>query len=68
MPVILGEAAMELWLSSEDLPSEVAGAVLQPYDAAAMRARQASTRVNNARYDAPDALTDDDPVQQSLGF
>jgi putative SOS response-associated peptidase YedK len=68
MPVILMPDALALWLAPEELPAEVASSVLQPYDAAKMLARDASTRLNNAAYDAPDVLVDDDPVQQSLGF
>jgi putative SOS response-associated peptidase YedK len=68
MPVILAPDALALWLEPEELAPDVATSVLQPYDATPMRARDASTRLNNARYDAPDVLHDDDPVQQSLGF
>ncbi|HTJ24889.1 MAG TPA: SOS response-associated peptidase [Candidatus Limnocylindria bacterium] len=68
MPVILTPDALALWLAPEELPAEVASSVLQPYDPAKMCAHDASTRLNNAGYDAPDVLVDDDPVQQSLGF
>jgi putative SOS response-associated peptidase YedK len=68
MPVILTPDAIPLWLAPEELPPDVASSVLQPYDATRMRARDVSTRLNNAGYDAPDVLQDDDPVQQSLGF
>jgi putative SOS response-associated peptidase YedK len=68
MPVILAPDAFDLWLAQAELPPDVAGSVLQPYDPALMRARDASMRLNNAAYDAPDVLRDDDPVQQSLGF
>jgi hypothetical protein len=33
-----------------------------------MRARPASTRLNNASYDAPDVLDADQPLQPTLGF
>jgi hypothetical protein len=41
-------------------------ALLLPCDAAAMHVRPASTRLNAAKYDAPDVLIDDDPVQEQL--
>ena len=33
-----------------------------------MKAVPASSRLNSARYDAPDVLIDDDPVQGDFGF
>lgn len=68
MPVILPPEAVDVWLSSEDLPHDVRGAMLRPYEAAEMRSRAVSTRLNDARYDAPDILLHEDPVQQSFGL
>jgi putative SOS response-associated peptidase YedK len=61
MPVILRGPAVELWLDPEPLPPEVAASLLRPLDAALMRVREVSTRVNNANYDAPDVLAGADP-------
>ncbi len=68
MPVILDPASIDLWLSPEGLPPEVARAVLQPYDPAAMVSREVSRRVNNAKYDEADVLDADDVRQTTLGF
>lgn len=61
MPVILAGDAIDLWLDPEPLPPEVAASVLRPMDAALMRVREVSTRVNNANYDASDVLEASDP-------
>jgi putative SOS response-associated peptidase YedK len=66
MPVILADDALDRWLSTEDLSPPQARALLLPYNAAAMQSRTVSMRLNNARYDAPDVLIDNDPVQDSL--
>jgi putative SOS response-associated peptidase YedK len=66
MPVILPQGAIDLWLSPEALPPDIAGSMLQPYDADAMIARDVSRRVNNANYDAPDVLGPDDSRQTML--
>jgi putative SOS response-associated peptidase YedK len=66
MPVILASGALDLWLGADQLSKEDADAILRPYAASEMRAQRASTRLNNVRYDAPDVLHDDDPVQESL--
>lgn len=68
MPVILPSSALDLWLAPEPLPSGVAAAMLQPFDAGAMQGRDVSMRLNDARYDAPDVLTYRDPVQQGFSF
>ena len=68
MPVILPDDALDVWLGESDLPTDVLRAMLWPYQAESMTARSASGRLNNARYDAPDVLVDDDPVQQGLGL
>lgn len=68
MPVILPDDALDVWLAQEELPSEVVRSLLRPLPAGAMAARTVSRRLNDARYDAPDVLVDDDPVQPSLGF
>jgi putative SOS response-associated peptidase YedK len=66
MPVILPPAAVDLWLSPDALPPEIAAVFLKPYDPAEMSARAVSTRLNDARYDAPDVLRADEPSQQRL--
>ena len=67
MPAILrGNDAQAAWLAPGDLDREAAAALLLPCDAAAMHVRPASTRLNAAKYDAPDVLIDDDPVQEQL--
>lgn len=66
MPVILSDDALDVWLGEGALPPEVARASLRPYPADAMIAVPASTRLNNAAYDAPDVLADDDPRQQAF--
>ncbi len=68
MPAIVPADALPLWLSADDIPVDVARAILAPFDAAALRAQPVSKRLNKASYDAPDILRDDDPVQQSLGL
>jgi putative SOS response-associated peptidase YedK len=68
MPAIVPPDVLPLWLSGDAVPADVVRAVLTPFAAAAMRAQPVSKRLNDARYDAPDILRDDDPVQQSLGF
>jgi putative SOS response-associated peptidase YedK len=68
MPVILTEDALEPWLTPGDVAPATATALLGPYDPARMRARPASTRLNDARYDAPDVLDADEPLQATLGF
>ena len=68
MPVIVPADALDVWLGDDALPADVARAMLQPFPAGAMAAQPVSRRVNNARYDAPDVLNDDDPVQQSFAL
>jgi len=68
MPAIVPPDALPLWLSADEVPADVARAILVPFAGAAMQAQPVSKRLNNARYDAPDVLRDDDPVQQSLGL
>jgi len=68
MPVILTEDALEPWLTPGDLPAAAGIALLGPYDPARMRAQAASTRLNDARYDAPDVLEANEPLQPTLGF
>lgn len=66
MPVILEDGALVTWLQTDVLPVEMMRAILQPYPAAGTSAAPASSRVNSARYDAPDVLLDNDPKQISL--
>jgi putative SOS response-associated peptidase YedK len=68
MPVILADDAVERWLATSDLGAGAAAPLLRPYAPALMRAHDVSTRLNNARYDRPDVLQADDPVQTTLGF
>jgi len=68
MPVILTEDALEPWLTPGDLTPAAATALLGPYDPAHMRAHPASTRLNDARYDAHDVLDANEPLQPPLGF
>ncbi|HUA07667.1 MAG TPA: SOS response-associated peptidase [Candidatus Acidoferrales bacterium] len=66
MPVILPDASIGRWLAPGELPPGEATVLLKPYDAREMRARDVSMRLNDARYDSPDVLVDDDPVQGEL--
>jgi putative SOS response-associated peptidase YedK len=68
MPVILTDDALEPWLTPGELAPEAATALLGPYDPARMRARPASTRLNDARHDAPDVLDAVEPLQPTLGL
>jgi len=68
MPVILADDAVEAWLASSELAPAEAARLLQPYAPAAMRAADASSRLNDARYENADVLQPDDPVQTTLGF
>lgn len=61
MPVILTGSSVDVWIDPEPLPAEVAASILRPLDPALMRVREVSTRVNNANYDAADALSSADP-------
>ncbi|MBI3297735.1 MAG: SOS response-associated peptidase [Elusimicrobia bacterium] len=65
MPVILPEAAEGLWLDSSAKPHELQE-LLKPFDAAGMRAADASTRVNSGREDHPGLLVPDEPLQPEL--
>jgi putative SOS response-associated peptidase YedK len=66
MPVILANDTLDRWLAPEDLSPQEARSLLVPYDAAAMQSRCVSMRLNNANYDAPDVLIDNDPIQEPL--
>ena len=68
MPVILPQDALEVWLSQEYLAEDVVRSILRPYPGVSMKGRPVSRRLNSARYDAPDVLVDDDPVQERLGL
>jgi putative SOS response-associated peptidase YedK len=61
MPVILSESALEVWLDPQPLPPEIAASILRPLDAALMKVREVSARVNNANYDEAGALAPPDP-------
>jgi putative SOS response-associated peptidase YedK len=66
MPAILRDDQLDAWLSEGDMATEVTRAFIRPYDSNAMQARDVSMRLNDARYDAPDVLIDNDPVQETL--
>lgn len=66
MPVILAGDAIDTWLTAGALAAAEMLAVLRPWPACEMRVRRVSSRLNSARYDAPDLLLDSDPVQESL--
>ncbi len=66
MPAILSDDSLDAWLTERDMAPALARALIQPYDPSLMQARDASMRLNNARYDDPKVLVDDDPVQRSL--
>jgi putative SOS response-associated peptidase YedK len=66
MPAILNDDNLDAWLTERDMAPALARALIQPYDASAMQARDASMRLNDARNDSPNVLVDDDPVQRSL--
>ena len=61
MPVILTGSKLDLWLDPEPLAPEIAASILRPLDEALMQAREVSTRVNNANYDAADVLEPANP-------
>ncbi|RMF84413.1 MAG: SOS response-associated peptidase [Nitrospirae bacterium] len=56
MPVILPEPDHAAWLDPALTDPGRLRPLLRPYPARAMRARPASTRVNDPRHDAPDCL------------
>jgi putative SOS response-associated peptidase YedK len=66
MPVMLADDTLDRWLAPEDLSPQEARSLLVPYDAVAMQSRTVSMRLNNANYDAPDVLIDNDPIQEPL--
>ncbi|MGC1380866.1 MAG: SOS response-associated peptidase [Candidatus Baltobacteraceae bacterium] len=61
MPVMLAGSSIGLWLDPDPLLPEIAASILRPFDAALMDVREVSRRVNNANYEAPDALDDPEP-------
>ena len=67
MPVMLTEAGEDAWLDPGAKTAELR-TLLVPYDAAGMRAQDASTRVNAARNDDPSLLVADEPLQPELGL
>jgi putative SOS response-associated peptidase YedK len=67
MPVILTEAGEDAWLDPGAKTAELKP-LLVPYEAAGMRAQDASTRVNAVRNDDPSLLTPDEPLQPELGL
>jgi len=66
MPAILEDDEIAAWLTPGDMQPPQARTFMQPFDPAAMQARNVSMRLNDARYDAPDVLIDNDPVQETL--
>ncbi|TBR21669.1 SOS response-associated peptidase [bacterium] len=67
MPVILTEAAEDAWLDPGAKTAELRP-LLVPYDASAMRASDASSKVNAPRNDDPSLLVPDEPLQPELGL
>lgn len=61
MPVMLSSSDLDLWLDREPLPPELAASILKPFDADLMQVWEVSKRVNNANYEAPDALDSAEP-------
>ncbi|MGB6984484.1 MAG: SOS response-associated peptidase [Candidatus Aquilonibacter sp.] len=66
MPAILKDDEIATWLTPGDMASAQARALIQPYYSSAMQARDVSMRLNDARYDSPNVLIDNDPVQETL--
>lgn len=66
MPAILREKDHAAWLTPGEIDPARAGEILAPYPSGAMRVQPVSARLNSAKYDAPDVLVDDDPVQSTL--
>ena len=56
MPVILPPEAYDQWLTPGELPTIEAMSLLKPYDAAQMKARPVSSRVNSPAVDAPELV------------
>lgn len=56
MPVILPRSLETAWLDREIKDTELLGAMLQPYPAAAMEFYRVSERVNAAGYDRPECI------------
>ena len=56
MPVILPPAHYAAWLDHRAFDPEPLQSLLGPLPADEMQATQVSSRVNNARHDAPDCL------------
>jgi len=56
MPVILSPDGIRPWLDAEEQNPAHLKALLQPYAPPELEAYQVSTRVNNARTDAPDLI------------
>jgi putative SOS response-associated peptidase YedK len=56
MPAILPPAAYDAWLTSDELPTVEALALLKPYDPARMKITPVSSRVNSPAVDSPDCV------------
>ena len=65
MPVILGEAALKIWLGPAAPQAADLADILSPYPQGQMTSRPVSRRVNSASNDGPDIL-EPDPEQGSL--
>jgi putative SOS response-associated peptidase YedK len=66
MSAILRDDQLDAWLKEQDLAPDAARPLLQPFDPGGMQARDVSMRLNDARYDDPSVLIDNDPVQETL--
>ncbi len=56
MPVILPPEAYAAWLREDEVPAATLQALLRPYPAADLEGYPVHPRVNNPRYEAPDAV------------
>ncbi len=63
MPVIVPPEAYDLWLRADEVPPDRLAPLWTPYPAAAMQGYPVHPRVNNPRYDQPDAVQPWTPPQ-----
>lgn len=62
MPVILDDDAMNLWLTSDDVPADLLRTALRPFDASRMSVHAVSPLLNNVRNNSADCIA---PVEDS---
>lgn len=58
MPVILDVDAMDLWLTSDDVPVDLLQTVLRPFDASRMSVHAVSPLVNSVRNNTPECIAE----------